>query len=144
MPIPVQSCIDRPQPSERSLTTHWRLRLHASCFATRIAASTGASLPTCLLAGLATLSGPMHGDTSGRVQALFGDVERLGEDQVAGHYLSAGLPFAGFGHPLYPDGDPRAAALLSLFDPPEVIARFIRKVTALTGLHPTSTSPWRP
>ncbi len=110
--------------------------LTSSAFAARIAASTGASLPASLLAGLTTLSGPLHGDASGRVHALFEEVERLGEDRVVDHYLSAALPFAGFGHHLYPDGDPRAAALLALFEPPEVIARFISKVTHLTGLRP--------
>ncbi|CAN7194764.1 citrate synthase family protein [Variovorax sp. LjRoot84] len=110
--------------------------LTSSAFVARISASTGASLPACLLAGLTTLSGPLHGDASGRVQALFSEVERLGEDQVVAHYLSTGLPLAGFGHHLYPDGDPRAAALLALFEPPEVIARFIQKVTNLTGLQP--------
>jgi citrate synthase len=110
--------------------------LTSSAFAARIAASTGASLPACLLAGLTTLSGPLHGDASRRVQALFSDVERLGEDQVIAHYLSTGLPLAGFGHHLYPDGDPRAAVLLGLFEPAEPIARFIQKVTNLTGLHP--------
>jgi len=110
--------------------------LTSSAFVSRIAASTGASLPACLLAGLTTLSGPLHGDASGRVQALFSEVERLGEDQVLAHYLSTGLPLAGFGHHLYPDGDPRAAALLARFEPPEVIARFIEKVRDLTGLQP--------
>ena len=110
--------------------------LTSSAFATRIAASTGASLPACLLAGLTTLSGPLHGDASGRVKALFNEVERLGEDQVIAHYLSTGLPLAGFGHHLYPDGDPRAVALLALFDPPDVITRFIEKATRLTGLQP--------
>ncbi|MGJ7510568.1 citrate/2-methylcitrate synthase [Variovorax sp. GT1P44] len=110
--------------------------LTSSAFVARIAASTGASLPACLLAGLTTLSGPLHGDASGRVQALFSEVERLGDDKVVAHYLSTGLPLAGFGHHLYPDGDPRAAALLALFEPPEVIARFIEKVTNLTGLQP--------
>lgn len=110
--------------------------LTSSAFVARITASTGASLPACLLAGLTTLSGPLHGDASGRVQALFSEVERLGAPQVLGHYLSSGLPFAGFGHPIYPDGDPRAAALLALFEPPPVIARFIAEVTAMTGLQP--------
>ncbi|MEY2872860.1 MAG: hypothetical protein RLZZ373_231 [Pseudomonadota bacterium] len=110
--------------------------LTSSAFVARIAASAGASLPACLLAGLTTLSGPLHGDASGRVQALFSEVVRLGDDRVVAHYLSTGLPLAGFGHHLYPDGDPRAAALLALFEPPEVIARFIEKVTALTGLQP--------
>jgi citrate synthase len=110
--------------------------LTSSAFVARIAASTGASLPACLLAGLTTLSGPLHGDASGRVQALFGDVMRLGEDKVMDHHLSTGLPLPGFGHHLYPDGDPRAAALLGLFEPPEGIARFIAKVTDLTGMKP--------
>ena len=110
--------------------------LTSSAFAARIAASTGAALPACLLAGLTTLSGPLHGDASRRVQALFSDVQRLGDDAVLAHHLSTGLPLAGFGHFLYPDGDPRAAALLALCEPPKVIARFIDKVTAQTGLLP--------
>ncbi|KQU91561.1 citrate synthase [Variovorax sp. Root318D1] len=110
--------------------------LTSSAFVARITASTGASLPACLLAGLTTLSGPLHGDASGRVRALFSEVERLGEDQVLAHYLANGLSPAGFGHHLYPDGDPRAAALLDLFEPPKVIVRFIAKVTKLTGLQP--------
>ncbi|WP_186332175.1 citrate synthase [Bordetella genomosp. 13] len=110
--------------------------LTSSAFAARIAASNAASLPACLLTGLTTLAAPLHGDASGRVQALFSEVERVGEDQVIAHYLSSGLPLAGFGHHLYPDGDPRATALLGLFEPPQVIARFIRKVTELTGLQP--------
>ncbi|CAN5305058.1 citrate synthase [soil metagenome] len=110
--------------------------LTSSAFATRIAASAGASLPACLSAGLATLSGPLHGDASGRVSALFSEVMRRGEDEVLSHYLSTGLPLAGFGHHLYPDGDPRAAALLERFKPPKVIARFIDKVGAATGQQP--------
>ncbi|MFC4277124.1 citrate/2-methylcitrate synthase [Achromobacter aloeverae] len=110
--------------------------LTSSAFAARIAASNAASLPACLLTGLTTLAAPLHGDASGRVQALFDEVERLGEDHVIAHYLSTGLSLAGFGHHLYPDGDPRAQALLALFEPPEVIVRFIRKVADLTGLQP--------
>ncbi|UIF87427.1 citrate/2-methylcitrate synthase [Cupriavidus sp. UYPR2.512] len=110
--------------------------LTSSAFASRIAASTGASLPACLLSGLTTLSGPLHGDASGRVKALFSELDRQGEDEVLAHHLSTGQPLAGFGHHLYPDGDPRATALLSLFDPPPVIARFVEKATRLTGLQP--------
>lgn len=110
--------------------------LTSSAFAARITASTGASLPACLLAGLTTLSGPLHGDASGRVHALFAEVERLGEGKVIAHYLSTGLALPGFGHHLYPDGDPRAAALLALFKPSPVIARFIEQATNLTGLQP--------
>ncbi|SEB07788.1 citrate synthase [Variovorax sp. YR216] len=142
------------QPLHRRFATGWRqparvaevLRvamvlmvdheLTSSAFVARIAASTGASLAACLLAGLTTLSGPLHGDASGRVRALFGEVERLGEDAVLGHYLSTGLPLPGFGHHIYPEGDPRAAALFAMFEPPEAISRFIEKAQALTGLKP--------
>jgi citrate synthase len=108
----------------------------SSAFAARIAASTGASLPAALLAGLMTLSGPLHGDASMRVQALFAEVDRLGEDHVIEHYLSTGTTLPGFGHPLYVDGDPRGAALLARFEPPKALMRFIRKVTDATGLQP--------
>ena len=110
--------------------------LTSSAFSARIAASTGASLPACLLAGLTTFSGPQHGDASGRVRALFDDVDRLGEDRVIDHHLGSGLAVPGFGHPIYPDGDPRAAALLARFDPPAHLQRFIDRVAALTGLAP--------
>lgn len=110
--------------------------LTSSAFASRIAASTGASLPACLLSGLTTLSGPLHGDASGRVKALFSELDRQGEDEVLAHHLSTGQPLAGFGHHLYPDGDPRATALLNLFDPSPVVARFVEKATRLTGLQP--------
>jgi citrate synthase len=110
--------------------------LTSSAFAARIAASTGAPLPACLLAGLATLSGPLHGDASGRVQALFSDVDRLGADQVVAHALSTGTPLPGFGHQLYPDGDPRATALLEALPVSKATANLVRKVVDLTGLHP--------
>lgn len=110
--------------------------LTSSAFAARIAASTGASLPACLMAGLATLSGPLHGDASGQVRAIFDEVDLLGADKVLDRYLSSALPIAGFGHHLYSEGDPRAVALLSVFEPPEQIGRFIERVVALTGLQP--------
>ncbi|HXZ10081.1 MAG TPA: citrate synthase [Paraburkholderia sp.] len=108
----------------------------SSAFAARITASTGASLPGCLLTGLATLSGPLHGDASGRVQAVFDDVERLGVEHVVAHHLQSAIPIPGFGHHLYPDGDPRADALLDVLDPPRELSTFIHKVATLTGLKP--------
>ncbi|NYH20953.1 citrate synthase [Paraburkholderia bryophila] len=108
----------------------------SSAFAARITASTGASLPGCLLTGLATFSGPLHGDASGRVRAVFDDVERLGAENVVAHHLRSAIPIPGFGHHLYPDGDTRAAALLDVLDPPAEIMSFIARVVALTGLKP--------
>lgn len=110
--------------------------LTSSAFASRIAASNGASLPACLLTGLATFTGPLHGDATQRVKALFDEVEHSNADRVVNRYLSSALPIPGFGHHLYPDGDPRAIALLAEFAPPQEIAKFIEKVITLTGLQP--------
>lgn len=110
--------------------------LTSSAFSARITASTGASLPACLLAGLTTVSGPLHGDASARVRSLFEEVERDGPEVVVDRYLSAAVPLPGFGHRLYPDGDPRAAALLPDLDPPAHVARLIEHVARLTGQAP--------
>jgi len=44
--------------------------LNVSSFAARVAASTGADLPACLVAALAAFTGPRHGAESARVHAL--------------------------------------------------------------------------
>lgn len=87
--------------------------LNASSFATRVAASTGASLHAAVCAGLATLSGPQHGGAVARAHAFIQDMlrERKPIDRVR-ERLRRGETLPGFGHPLYPDGDPRASVLL--------------------------------
>ncbi|HET6432525.1 citrate synthase family protein [Dyella sp.] len=88
--------------------------LNASAFAARVAASTGASLHACASAGLAALSGPLHGGATARAHALIVQSlrQRQPGDLVRG-YLRRGEALAGFGHRLYPEGDPRAALLLA-------------------------------
>src|SRR5690606_32147395 len=44
--------------------------LNASTFAARVAASSGASVASSVVAALATLSGPLHGAATARVEAL--------------------------------------------------------------------------
>jgi citrate synthase len=89
--------------------------LNASSFAARVAASTGADLEACLIAALAAFTGPRHGAESARVQALVteaGRPERARATLLARVRRGEGLP--GFGHRLYPAGDPRGGLLLSL------------------------------
>ena len=88
--------------------------LNASTFAVRCVASTGASLPAALGAGLAALSGDRHGGGSAAarcmlMQALAAPDAR---DAIGAFYKTIAPEFAGFGHPLYPQGDPRAAYLM--------------------------------
>lgn len=89
--------------------------LNASTFAVRVAASTGPSLSACLLAGLATLTGPLHGGASRALSSLFEAARRVGADAAVREWLQRGEPLPAFGHPLYPEGDPRAVALMGQF-----------------------------
>lgn len=87
--------------------------LNASSFAARVAASTGADLYACVAAAVAALSGPRHGGEAARVQAAIAEARtpRGASGLVAGR-VGRQEELPGFGHPLYPDGDPRAALLL--------------------------------
>jgi len=109
--------------------------LNPSTFACRVAASTGASLAACALAGLATLSGPLHGGAVAGVGRLAEEAERLGPDEAVAARLAHGLTAPGFGHPLYPDGDPRAAALMRAFAAPPPLAALRQAVETATGAH---------
>lgn len=81
--------------------------LNPSSFAARVTASTGASLAACALSGYATLSGPRHGDAS--AQALVYLRQALSNEATEPDMSD---PIPAIGHALYPNGDPRAKALL--------------------------------
>ncbi|WP_199223483.1 MULTISPECIES: citrate synthase family protein [unclassified Caulobacter] len=110
--------------------------LNASTFAARVAASTGASLSAAALAGLCALSGPLHGGMAARVEAFVAEAERTSPARAVTARLAQGSSMPGFGHPLYPDGDPRARALLEVFAPPPLLDALRRETEAATGLLP--------
>ena len=110
--------------------------LNASTFATRVAASTGASPAACLLAGLATLTGPRHGGAGEAVMQLAEDAAEQGAEAAVRRWLRHDRPLPAFGHPLYPDGDPRAAALLAIIPVDETLQRLQKAATAATGTQP--------
>ncbi|NUS19058.1 MAG: citrate synthase [Mesorhizobium sp.] len=110
--------------------------LNASTFAARVAASTGAPIAACLLAGLATLTGPRHGGAGAAAIALVEDAERLGPDEAIARWLAHDRPLPGFGHPLYPEGDPRAEGLFSGLDIDDGLSQLRKAILAATGLHP--------
>jgi citrate synthase len=106
--------------------------LNASTFAARVAASTGASLSASVLAGLAALSGPIHGGMAERVEAFAAEAARTTPAKALAR--RGGDPIPGFGHALYPDGDPRAVALTTAFEVPPRLAALRAVVEAETGL----------
>ncbi|HEU4620562.1 MAG TPA: citrate synthase family protein [Gammaproteobacteria bacterium] len=86
--------------------------LNASTFTLRCAVSTGANLYEGIVAALAALKGPLHGGATTRA-AL--QLEKLLEGDPLGlvrEQAEAAERFAGFGHAIYRDFDPRAKALL--------------------------------
>ncbi|HZU89341.1 MAG TPA: citrate synthase family protein [Stellaceae bacterium] len=119
-------------PIHRRLAAAWRLseagadilrrvlvliadhELNASTFVARCVASTGATPYAVVGAALAALSGRRHGGLSARAEAMLREVLRSGEPLAAmAERLTRGEDLPGFGHFLYPEGDPRARAILN-------------------------------
>ena len=91
--------------------------LNVSAFTARCAASAAASPYDAIAAALATLKGRKHGAATERVSALFTETEVPKRARaIIGDRLRRGESVPGFGHPLYPAGDPRAASLLRLVE----------------------------
>ena len=89
--------------------------LNVSAFTARCVASAGSNPYPVVLAGLAALEGTKHGGATARVEALFHELRRSRDLRKAlAERLRRGETIEGFGHPLYPDGDPRARVLLDL------------------------------
>lgn len=112
--------------------------LNASTFTVRVIASTGASLVACVTGGLAALSGPLHGGAILQAEAF---LARLPESRKTAAFVQAildrGESLPGFGHRLYPSGDPRAHALLELLPANRRRRQLIETVEKVSGLRPT-------
>ncbi|WP_175760253.1 citrate/2-methylcitrate synthase [Burkholderia ambifaria] len=158
-------------PVHRQLAAAWRIRrrdeadllrralvlcadheLNPSTFAVRCIASTGTHLFGAIAGGLAALSGPRHGGETFRAAALLDEAARAAD---LDRYLAlrvahderadcARTVLSGFAHPLYPDGDPRARALLDALHatlpdraPLQVARALAARVEAATGLRPS-------
>jgi citrate synthase len=119
-------------PAHRRLAARWRAddagadllrrclvltadhELNASTFVARCVASTAATPYAVVSAALSALSGRRHGGASVRAEAL---LREIGPDRdpmtVMAARLARGEDLPGLGQPLYPNGDPRARALLA-------------------------------
>jgi citrate synthase len=86
--------------------------LNVSSFTARCVASADAPLESALLAALCALRGRRHGGMTERVEGLLEDAGAAGPRDAVATTLrdQGGLP--GFGHELYPEGDPRGAELV--------------------------------
>ncbi len=89
--------------------------LNVSSFTARCVASAGANPYSIVIGGLAAIEGTKHGGAAIRVENLFAELRRSRDVRRAlAERLRRGERIEGFGHRLYPNGDPRAIALMSL------------------------------
>ena len=89
--------------------------LNVSAFTARCVASAASSPYDTVAAALSALKGSRHGGDSGRVSALLMEIGTPNRARsVVANRLRLGERIPGFGHPLYPAGDPRATSLVRL------------------------------
>jgi citrate synthase len=149
-----------PDPIHRRLAAAWRLteagadlirrclvlmadhELNPSTFVARCVASTGATPYGVVAAALSALSGRFHGGETARAEGLLHELlEGIDPIAVMAGRLARGERLPGFGQPLYPEGDPRAIAILAALAQaaPEAHALAERAAEAglrLIGRHP--------
>lgn len=89
--------------------------LNVSSFTVRCVASAGGTPYAAIVAGLAALGGSKHGGYTERVEAMLREIGRRDRVREAlASRLRRGELLPGFGHSLYPDGDPRGRMLLEM------------------------------
>lgn len=141
-------------PVHRAIATAWRRpkaaevirralvlladhELNASTFAVRVVASTGASLTSCVIAGLTAMSGPKHGGATERLRGMLAEIDASGDAVPAiSARLSRGEAIPGFGNSVYRDADPRGAELVSAVRLDVTLAATLKAARAMAGLEP--------
>jgi citrate synthase len=117
--------------------------LNVSAFTARCVASAGATPYGAIIAGLAALQGSKHGGHTERVEALFREVGQANQVRATiASRLRRGEGIPGFGHKLYPEGDPRGKLLLAditaLFPHKTALAQaIVSEVQQTIGQYPT-------
>jgi len=107
------------------LILHADHELNASTFATRVASGTLADVYGAVVAGIATLAGPLHGGANTAVMNMLleiGDVDKV--DSWLDDALATKRKIMGIGHAVYKTEDPRATNL----------RRFSKRMAEKTGI----------
>jgi citrate synthase len=86
--------------------------LSTSTLAARVAISVRADAYAAFTAGLATVTGQLHGSAAGGAYRLLREAAESGAPSAIGSRLGRRERIPGFGHTVYRDGDPRLEPLL--------------------------------
>lgn len=111
--------------------------LAASTVAARVAASARADPFSVVLAGLGPISGPLHGGASTLVRQMLDDARTRGGEAALAVALERHGFLPGFGHQLYPGGDPRSKLLL------HVLRRIARDAAPVSAADELISVAWR-
>jgi citrate synthase len=118
--------------------------LNVSTFTARCIASARATPYEVVIGALAALKGRLHGGQTAEVETLFRETAKSRHPrEILAHRLRHSERLPGFGHRLYPNGDPRATLLLQFsktFGRGAVLESadgLVENALALTGEHPT-------
>lgn len=112
--------------------------LNVSSFTARCVASAGTSLKASIVGALSALGGIRHGAATTQIERLWSSLDPVAPSAALADRLRAGEEIPGFRHPLYPDGDVRARAILSAILPDYPDGRaFVDTMHGLTGHHPS-------
>jgi citrate synthase len=111
--------------------------LATSTMAVRVAASVRSDPYDALLAGLATLAGPLHGGASQQAYEMLVVAERDGVPRALNDVLREQGRLPGFAHTVYKNGDARFGALLALAEPllSDERRALVHEVMALAAAH---------
>lgn len=116
--------------------------LNASTYVARCVASTAANPYAVVAAAMSALSGQRHGGETERAEGLLVELAEADDPMavVAGR-LARGERLPGFGQPLYPDGDPRAVAILGALEHAAPDARALADRVGEIGVRLTGRRP---
>lgn len=91
--------------------------LNVASFTARCVASAAGTPYAAVAAGLGALQGTRHAGYVRQVEALLAEADASGDARATvADRLRRGERIPGFGHRLYPDGDPRATAVLRMVE----------------------------
>ncbi len=89
--------------------------LNVSAFVARCVASAGSNPYAVVAAGLSAIQGSRHGGMTARIETMLTELARAGDLRSAmAERMRRGEAIDGFGHHLYPHGDPRAQLLMKM------------------------------